>query len=408
MVNSSYFKNTEIAKEFGISSVSVGRYIEQASFGHNKLQIIKVRGKPRIRRNDQNYKIIKDLTSDETRFKNKGLLKILRVSDQIYDILNKKQILEIISNLQNSKYLPIKYAYFTANKNIWPNFSNESDNSLDQRNSLKRSLNMKLEYISSLCDQNNCKLNIVQLGTSYRNISNDFIDNLIDNDYVNSIILVDMNDQALKSDIDLVNERFDPTKVKAIHYDFERSYCKNFIYEELNALPESESKILNLFMAVGANLSNYPSYSKIVECMSDVSTDGDLLIYDLVMYHKDIKYIHNFSEGTDRNEFLTSLPKMLGFKKEDLELHSEYNPENQIRSVYFSLKENTNIIIDNLYLNKPITIKFSKGDRINVMNTKITDFIYDVNMLRRKSYTLLQSTLSINEKFITLLARKSK
>ncbi len=408
MVNSSYFKNTELASEFSISSVSIGRYIEQAVNGGNKIQVINVRGKFRIKRNDFNYNVIKELTSDEKRFKNKGIQNTYHVNQDLYSIFNKKQLLEILSNLENKKYIPLKYAYFTSQKDWWPNNSVEKDSNLHQQESLHSNLMDQLFYIKNYCKELDCKLNIIQMGTSYKNISKDFINDLVKNNLIHSYIIVDLNANSLESEVNELHKILDKSQVKMIHYDFERSYCKNFIYEELNSHYDEKVKTLNLFLSLGANLSNYPAYSKVIECIGDISTRGDLLIYDLVMHHNEVMYITNFSKGTYRYNFLTSLPKLLGFEDEKISLNTEYNQETMIRSVFFEVNENTNIIFDNLYLGKKITLNFKKGEKINLMTTKITDFVYDYNMLKRKRYMMVKSTLSQNEKFVTLMAKKHK
>jgi hypothetical protein len=406
MVNSSYFKNIELANEFGISSVSIGRYIEQAVSGINKIQVINVRGKFRIRRNDYNYNVIKELTSDEKRFKNKGIQKNLTVNEKVYTLFNKKQILEILSNLENKNYLPLKFAYFVSPKEWWPNYQNEKDSKLNQKISLQSNLQDQLLYIKNLCELTHSKLNIVQMGTSYKYISKTFINTLIKDGLIHSYTVVDINSKSLELEQLEISKILPKEYFKKVQYDFERSYCKNFIYEALNSFNEPNVKTINLFLSLGANLSNYPTYSKVIECIGDISSKGDVLIYDLVMRHSEVMYITNFSKGTERYNFLIGLPKLLGFEEEKILLNTDFDQNTKIRSVFFEIIENTSIIFDNLYLGKQIAINFKKGDRINLMTTRVSDFIYDFEMLTRKGYLLTKSTLSENEKFITLLARK--
>jgi hypothetical protein len=408
MFNSSYFKNTELAKEFKISSVTVGRYIEQSINGNNQLQIINFRGKPRIKRNEFNFNVIKSLTSNESRFKNKGVINNSVLDASAYKTFSHKQLLEIMSNLESKKYIPIKYAYMANEKELWPNYGESSDRLLDQRKSLKDNLNDQIEYIRKIATESNKKINIVQLGTSYKLISKEFINKLSTFGLINGYIVVDMNEQALEIEEHEVTKVIDPKIFKKIQYDFERSYCKNFIYQELNSLDDAEGGTINLFMVLGANLSNYPSYSKVIECLSDISSRDDILIYDLVMYNKELMYISNFSRGTNRYNFLTKIPSLLGFDLDKVTLNTEYNHETMIRSVFFEVAENTNVKIDNLYAGKSIVINFKKNERVTVMKTKLSDFVYDYSMLQRKSYQMIKSTFSSNEKFVTIMAKKTK
>jgi hypothetical protein len=408
MFNSSYFKNTELAKEFKISSVTVGRYIEQSIGGTNNLQIINIRGKPRIKRNEFNFNVIKSLTSNESRFKNKGLVNNSVLDASAYKTFNHKQLLEIISNLESKKYIPIKYAYMANEKELWPNYGESTDRLLDQRKSLKENLMDQLEYIRKLASESGKKINIIQLGTSYKLISKEFINKLSSYDLINGYIVVDMNETALEIEEQEVTKVIDKKIFKKINYDFERSYCKNFIYQEINSLDNAENGVINLFMVLGANLSNYPSYSKVIECLSDISSRDDILLYDLVVYHNELMYISNFSKGTNRYHFLTKIPSLLGFDMDKITLNTEYNPETMIRSVFFEVTENTNVKIENLYEGKNITLTFKKNERVTVMKTKLTDFVYDYGMLKRKSYQMIKSTFSTNEKFVTIMAKKTK
>jgi hypothetical protein len=406
MFNSSYFKNTELAKEFKVSSVTIGRYIEQSLTGGNQLQIIDVRGKPRVKRNEYNFNVIKNLTSNESRFKNKGIVNNYKLSSQAHEIFNKKQILEILSNLEGKRYIPIKYSYIANKKELWPNHSDTTDRLLEQKKSLKDNLSDQLAYVIKFAKENGKKINIIQLGTSYKLISKDFINSLNDENLINGYIVVDMNLEALDMEEQEVSKIIEKSKFRKIKYDFERSYCKNFIFEEINTLENSGIETINLFLSLGANLSNYPSYSKVIECLADISSTDDILIYDLVMYHHELMYISNFSKGSNRYNFLTKIPEMFGFDLDKIILNTEYNPDTMVRSVYFEVLENTNVLIDNMYLGRKIIVKFKKADKINVMFTKLTDFVYDYNMLKRKSYQMVKSTLSGNEKFVTIMAKK--
>jgi hypothetical protein len=408
MFNSSYFKNTEIAKEFKISSVTVGRYIENSLNGANNLQLIYVRGKPRIKRNEFNFNVIKNLTSNEARFKNKGIINHCKLDKSIYKIFNKKQILEIISNLESKKYFPIKYAYMVNEKELWPNYSDSTDILLDQKKSLQSNLEDQILYIKKIANSKGKKLNIIQLGTSYKHISKEFINSFYEDSLINGYIVVDMNQEALDIEIEEIIKFIPKDKIRRIQYDFERSYCKNFIYEEINTLENNGEDTFNLFLSLGTNLSNYPSYSKIIECISDISSQDDFLIYDLVMFNKDLLYVSNFSKGSKRYNFLTKIPTLFGFDIDKIILNSEFNQETMIRTVFFELTENTQISIDNLYQGRNISINFAKGEKIIILKTKLTDFIYDYSMLRRKSYQLIKSTISNNEKFVTIMCKKTK
>jgi hypothetical protein len=408
MFNSSYFKNTELAKEFRVSSVTIGRYIEQAKTGSNSLQIINVRGKPRIKRNEYNTNVIKNLTSNEARFKNKGILKQISISDKCYEIFNKKQLLEILSNLEGIKYIPIKYAYLANPSDIWPNHREKSDILLNQKKSLTENLEDQFSYIYKILKDTNSKLNIVQLGSSYNLISKNFVDKFASLGLVNGYVVVDMNEVAIESEVNELTKIIEPNKVRSINYDFERSYCKNYIFEELSTLSTSEYPTINLFLCLGTNLAHYPSYSKIIECLSDISSEDDLLIYDLILRHNEVKYISNFNAGSNKHKFISRIPILLGFDEEDIVVETEYNRETMIRTVYFELKENTELSFDKLYEGKTIKVKLKKGEKISLMRTKLTNFIYDYEMLQRKSYMMVKSTVSTNEKFLTILAKKAK
>ena len=74
----------------------------------------------------------------------------------------------------------------------------------------------------------------------------------------------------------------------------------------------------------------------------------------------------------------------------------------------FELLEDTELTFNKLYENKKIINKFVKGEKIYLMHTKLTNFVYDYNMLEKKSYRLVKSTVSHNEKFLTITAKKIK
>lgn len=408
MFNSAYYKNSELAKELSVSPVTIGRYIEQ-SIVNGDLDIVLINNKPKIKKTEYNLELLKRLTTNESRFKNKGVISYITTKEELYKVFDNKEILEILKNLDGQRHIPIKYAYLCNPLDVWPNYrDSDEDTLLNQKKSLIDNLNDQIKYIEDIIESKKVKINIIQVGPSYNSISKNFVDYFINKELVNCYITVGMNQAVLDLEEALICQKLDKSKVKKINYDFEKSYCKEFIFEELNLLRNSEEKTINLFICVGANLSNYISYSKIIEAISDISIEDDLLVYDLVMFHNELMYISNFQKGSSRYKFLTRIPDLLGFEKSKIILNTSYNPDNSVRSIYFELLEDTELTFDMLYPNKKIVNKFLKGEKIYLMYTKLTNFVYDYEMLQKKSYRMVKATVSHNEKFLTITAKKTK
>ncbi len=272
-----YFKNTELAKVYNISEKSVRNWVDAAQNGKLDLQLIEYRGKSYIANVTKNTQAIKELVEKGKKYRNSRGLKVVRPSEKFYELYSKKQIFDIISNIDIYREIPLQYIYFNSGAQHWDAYTRslleqETPNALTSTISL---LEDSFAYLDSLIPQGT-RVNIVDVGPgnglSIRNVIEHFKQQGILSRYIG----LDISKELLAID------KANLTKWFGNEVRFEGHIC-DIVYDRFNEfvthdLFKEEEPTINLVFFLGGTLNNFRQPDRALATIHESMGKNDIMI----------------------------------------------------------------------------------------------------------------------------------
>src|ERR1044072_5333369 len=119
-----YFRHTELAKLYHISEKSVRNWIQASVEGRLDLHLYEENGRQYVANTSKNTATIEQLVQKGKKYKNTRGTKTITPKDSFYKNYNRKQILDIISNLTIHHELLQQYCYVNSGAEYWDTYAN--------------------------------------------------------------------------------------------------------------------------------------------------------------------------------------------------------------------------------------------------------------------------------------------
>jgi uncharacterized SAM-dependent methyltransferase len=274
-----YFKNTDLAKLYHVSEKSVRNWIDAAEEEKLDLQLYSSNGRNHIANTDHNTTIIAELVEKGKKYKNTRGHRIIVPKDKFYSLYNQKQILDIISNIDIHREIPLQYTYFNSGAERWDKYT---QNLLQQKASnyltnIIQLLRLNFDYLDELLADYD-KVNVIDIGVGNALPIRDTLQHLLDSEKLNRYIAIDISKEML--DIAESNiERWFGDKVK-----FE-GYIRDINYDRFNDLlvadtfGDSAETVINLVLFLGGTISNFREPQHVFATVHESMGRRDLLLF---------------------------------------------------------------------------------------------------------------------------------
>src|SRR5882672_7673688 len=109
-----YYKNTELATIYHVSEKSVRNWIESTQGGKLDLELHKENDRYYIANTTKNLDIIQDMVEERKKFTNGRAHKTVSPKPEFYKLYNEKQIIDIMTNIDTHREIPLQYGYFNG------------------------------------------------------------------------------------------------------------------------------------------------------------------------------------------------------------------------------------------------------------------------------------------------------
>lgn len=138
-----YFKNVELANLYTVSEGTVRRWINAAQSGKLDLQLYEHNSKWHVANTTKNTQLIEDLVAKGKKHSNTRWHRMVEPTSDFYKLYNKRQIADIITNIDIHREIPLQYDYFGDGAKWWDKYAHrlwneEEENSLTAATELLR------------------------------------------------------------------------------------------------------------------------------------------------------------------------------------------------------------------------------------------------------------------------------
>lgn len=385
-----YFKNADLASELSVSTMTISRYIEAAKNGNNNIELIKMGSNYKIKRSEYNLIELKSIVGDKKKFKNPTRFKLIEPNDKFYQKYNNDNVLEIIRNLKNEKYINTKFTYLGDDSNKYLEYQKSRKNNFKRSNLMMSNI----LFFKDLGKSKNIKFNITELGPLDMVSSFEFINELNEANLINSYHAIDISKPLLEMNSKFFSQKFGDLKYSSEIIDIEESdIFESLMDNKYNS--EDPDKVINLFIFIGCTSSNLIKPELVYRNISESLQANDYFILDLVKDYPDIEKNKIYTPESLMFKYLVQVLDDLGFRSGYFTLNSFFDKESKLRRIYAALNEN--VLIKFKQISEMVELK--KGTEILLQINRI-DLENELFLTNKVKFDLINMNTSISMDYI--------
>lgn len=400
-----YFKHTELSEKYKVSISTVHNWIALTKEGKIDLELYEQGKVTRIANTPSNLVKMDNLVEQGKKFRNVRYERVANPTKEFYELYTRKQILDIITNLDTHREIPRQYNYFDEGAINWDRFSQRhwNDSAPNLLKSTVELMNANMAAIDKLL-QGHSQVNVIDIGPGNALPVKGLLEHLIEKDLLHRYIAIDISEEMLHIAKRNINEWFGD-KVK-----FE-GYVRDITYERFDdllvddMLDKNASQTINLALLLGATPMNFRSPKDILKSICGSLSKDDLLVYT-----------DKPDSEAERNSFnFNPEPGSMTLSPNHRFIFDLLNVDESFYNVEMGFDEQRRVRYIQVRLKVSLTIKFSfsggersvqleKGDHILLWRVWHMSAIEILTCFEDAGLALLQSSLTKDREYILTIS----
>lgn len=375
---SGYLTNYKVAQTYGVTPVTVQKWVEKAAKKKIVLEVGEHEGRIKIADTNENHQKLMVLANNAAKFDQfrKVEMRVV-IQDDLYNYFSEDELFQIIKGLRNSE-IPFKYAFLGEGEELWHNFYSATANTNTMISGYQFIIESQFDYVLERFKNEEgqySKINVVDLGSGNGDPVIPILARLHEKDLLHKYVAIDISQPLLERINQNLHEHglgelVIQEQVKKICCDFDNGLP----VKELTRLSMGKDEVIpTLFIAFGGQLQNNEEYEQlhILNNIRQVmNREQDRLFVINTKFNKNVVPNYSAFEKSELYDFLTWLPKSLGINEDYFTPHFDYDEKQRKRSV--GLKLNRALEIDFKKLN--ISVKLKKDQVINIWKHRREDY----------------------------------
>lgn len=402
-----YFKNVDLTKLYPVSESAVRKWIEAAKGGKLDLQLFEHNGRSHIANTARNQRIIEELVERGKKYKNTRGHKVVTPKEGFYKLYSKKQILDIISNVEIYREIPSKYGYFDGGADYWDQYTKRlwSENDANTLTSTIELLNSNLDSINSLIEDFD-RVNIIDLGVGNCLPIKDFLSHLIYNQAkLSRYIGIDISSEMLDIAERNIKEWFgDHVEFERYERDFSNDQFDDLIIEE--TLRKDNERVINIVLLLGGTIANFRSPDDVLRVVRNSMGLNDLLITSRKPDSEQARRYFDFSVGpsvprlSNNERFVLDL---LDIDESFYEVEQGYDTIKRVRYIQARLTVDLTINFD--FDTGSRKLELYKGDTLLLWRAWHQTTLEIVQFLDKNGFALLQASATKDRYYLLTISK---
>lgn len=391
-----YFKNTELAKIHHVSEKTVRNWISGAQSGKNKLKLHQHNEHVYIANSSKNNTLIEQLVAKGKKYKNTIGYKVVEPKAEFYQLYSQKQILDIISNLDIYREIPLQYSYFNSGAKRWDDYvrrllKEEIPNSLSNTVEL---LTLNTDYIDSLLKEHK-SVNIIDLGPGNAMPIKNLLAHFIDSGQLKRYIALDMSQEML----DIAEQNIQEWFGNKVNFE---GHVRDIVYDRFDDLLVSETvgvdagSTINIILLLGGTLTNFRNPNHALSTIHASMGKQDLFFYTKKL---DTQNARRFFElAAPGNQAIELVLDLIGIDPSYYTIEQDFDMS--VRTRYVQAKLNVALTANFLVNGQKRSIEFNKDERILLWRARHQNAIDIVQQFDVNGFELVLATTSKDGDYI--------
>lgn len=388
-----YFKHSDLAERFGVTDKTIYNWATRAD--KNKLKVTKIGEKVQILDTPENALILERLAEKAKSWRSDQRHEVVTPKPEFYDIYSRRQIRDIITNINVHGEIPRQYNYMQGGATNWDNWLKRLANE-ESSNILKGTVDLiraNMEPLDLLLKGK--RINVIDLGVGNAYPVKDLLGHLLERKLLHRYIAIDISPAMLEVAQRNIKEWYgDDVKFEG--------YERDITYERFDDLLVDEADdTINLVLLLGATPLNFRSFTDVFKPVYSSMGQSDLLMYTGKPDSEVARRYFDFSSSSKEESKLSDSHKYI------LELmnidESLYEPEmgfdrtSRMRYIRIRLKQAVTIQFKIGDSERHVTLK--KGDTILLLRVWHMTAYEITGEFEKAGFTQLQSSLTEDRQY---------
>lgn len=408
-----YFRHSDLSDKYHVSLKTVHNWIDGAKQGKVNLKLHSVTNRTYVANTPENLLVLNDLADKGKKYRNTLHHKIIQPKAEFYNILNSRQILDIINSLNVHKELPKQYNYLEEGATNWDSWIKRLSTEKESTNILQGTVelvNAHLQTVDRLLSDNK-KINIIDLGAGNAYPVKELLHHFYERNLLNRYIALDISPTMLAIAERHVKEWYgEDFPFEGYVRDMTRDQFDDLLVDDM--LEDNAETTANLVLLLGGTPTNLPKYDSPFRTAYNSMSSNDLLLHIIKPDSEASRQYFDFSTVSDSADKLSSedqngyLLNLLNIDPSLYNVERGFDQEQMIRYVRIRLK--TSITIKFNFDKVERSVNLEKNETILLLRMMHLSALEIISAQENLGFTLLESSLTKDRQFLLTICGLEK
>lgn len=400
-----YFKHNELVEKYNVSLKTIHNWIDSAKRNKLDLELLE-NGRIYIANTTGNIAALERLVEKGKKYRNTLHHKTATPNPEFYELYSRKQILDIISNLDIHGEIPRQYNYFDGGATNWEKFA---DRMWAEKtpNLLKSTVELLRANFSAidLLVQGHDHINVIDIGPGNAMPVRELLTHLLDNGKLHRYIALDISETMLEIAERNIKSWFgDKVKFEGYVRDITYERFDDIIVDDM--LDNNADKTINLALLLGATPMNFPAPYDILKVIYSSMGHDDLLIYTDKPDTEAERHYFNFNPEPGVINSLSPNHRLmfdlLNIDESLYDVEMSFNEQKRLR--YIRVKLRVALTIKFQFKDSERNVNLDKGDTILLWRVWHQTALEIISEFEKTGFMLLQSSLTKDRQFMLTIS----
>jgi uncharacterized SAM-dependent methyltransferase len=399
-----YFKHSELVDKYHVSLKTVHNWIDAVKQGKLELVLVERGSRTYIANNPGNIATLSRMADQGKKYRNARFNNVVTPKPEFYDIYSRRQILDIISNLDIHREIPSQYNYMDGGANNWDNWVKRLDkegapNYLNNTIELVRSNLSTVDHLVG----DRTHVNIIDIGVGNAYPVKDLLAHLLDKGILHRYIAIDISRTMLDIAEQNIKEWFDGKVNFEGHVrDISHERFDDLVVDDM--LAKESHQTVNLVLLLGGTPVNFRSIPDVLKIVYGSMEEDDLLVYTGNPDTEKARRYFDFhpKEGSnDLSPIDRFILDLLNIDASLYEVEMGYDERKKMRFVRIRL--NAALTIKFKFENSERSVNLEKGETILLLRIWHMTALEIIGKFENAGFVLLHSNMTKDrERLLTI------
>lgn len=401
-----YFKHSELAEIYHVSLKTVHNWIDSAKQGRVALQLVHTESKRTyIADTAANIVVLKQLSERGKKFRNGLHTKTVEPKPEFYKIYNRRQILDIITNMDVYGEVPRQYNYFQDGATNWDGWlqrlaQEESANILKGTLELLRT---NMEALDRLLGDAK-RINVIDLGAGNALPVKELLGHLLEKQKLHRYIAIDISSSMLAvAERNIKDWYGDKVPFEGHIRDIAYEHFDDLLVDDM--LDKEADQTLNLVLLLGGTPVNFRHFNDVFNAVHSSMGGNDLLVYtdkpdtEMSRRYFDFHSVPGVSKLSPNHKYLLDLMNI-----DESMYDVEMGFDQELRMRFIRIRMKVAITLKFSFEGAERVIFLEKGDNLLMLRVWHKTTLEIISEFEKAGLTLVQSSLTKDRQFLLTIS----